>query len=77
MDSRISGDPASSKRRRRAGGRRQAALRDLRVQLALLSHRVGSHLDLKDVDTDRLDIIARHGPLSLTALARRAATPPP
>ncbi|HZO31583.1 MAG TPA: MarR family transcriptional regulator [Chloroflexota bacterium] len=76
MDSRISGDPGALQRRRRLAAAVKLALRDLRVQLALLSHRVGSHLELKDVDLDCLDIIARHGPLSPTALARRAGLHP-
>ncbi|HLZ09727.1 MAG TPA: MarR family transcriptional regulator, partial [Chloroflexota bacterium] len=33
-------------------------------------------LDLKDVDLDCLDLIARHGPLSPSALARRAGLHP-
>jgi len=42
----------------------------------LLNHRVGANLDLKDVDLDCLDLIARHGPLSPSALARRAGLHP-
>src|SRR6478735_1474280 len=52
------------------------SLRDLRVQLSLLIHRVGGRLDLKDVDLDCLDLLARHGPLSPSALARRAGLHP-
>ena len=46
-------------------------LRDLRTELAVYSHRVGAHVELKDVDFDCLDVIARYGPLSPTALAAR------
>ena len=46
-------------------------VRDLRTELAVFSHRVGGHVELKDVDFDCLDVIARHGPLSPTALAAR------
>jgi DNA-binding MarR family transcriptional regulator len=46
-------------------------LRDLRTELAVYSHRVGSHVELKDIDFDCLDVIARHGPLTPTALAAR------
>jgi DNA-binding MarR family transcriptional regulator len=46
-------------------------LRDLRTELAVFSHRVGSRVELKDVDFDCLDVIARHGPISPTALAAR------
>jgi DNA-binding MarR family transcriptional regulator len=52
------------------------SLRELRIQLSLLNHQVGAHLDLKDVDLDCLDLIARHGPLSPSALARRAGLHP-
>lgn len=52
------------------------SLRELRIQLSLLNYRVGSRLELKDVDLDCLDIIDTYGPLSPTALARRAALHP-
>jgi DNA-binding MarR family transcriptional regulator len=48
----------------------------LSVQLSLLNHHVGAHVDLKDVDVDCLDLINRHGPLSPSALARRAGLHP-
>jgi DNA-binding MarR family transcriptional regulator len=44
--------------------------------VSLLNHRVGAHLDLKDVDLDCLELINRHGPLSPSALARRAGLHP-
>src|SRR5690348_9296651 len=46
-------------------------LRDLRTELAVYSHRVGTRVELKDVDFDCLDVIAREGPLTPTALATR------
>ncbi len=52
------------------------ALRELRNQLALLNHQVSDRLGLKDVDLDCLELIARHGPLSPSALARRAGLHP-
>ncbi|MEV6441890.1 MarR family transcriptional regulator [Amycolatopsis sp. NPDC051716] len=52
------------------------ALRELRNQLSLLNHQVSSQLALKDVDLDCLELIARHGPLSPSALARRAGLHP-
>src|SRR5262245_37310933 len=76
MNSRLSDDADGSVRRRRLAAAVKLALRDLRVQLALLNHQVGTHLELKDVDIDCLDIIARHGPLSPTVLARRAGLHP-
>jgi DNA-binding MarR family transcriptional regulator len=51
-------------------------LRNLRIQLALLNHQVGTQVDLRDVDLDCLDLITLHGPLSPTALARRAGLHP-
>ena len=51
-------------------------LRELSSQLSLLNHRIGARLDLKDVDLGCLDLIARDGPLTPTALARRAGLHP-
>jgi DNA-binding MarR family transcriptional regulator len=52
------------------------SLRDLSVQMSLLSHRIGGRLDLKGTDLECLDLIDRHGPLSPIALARRAGLHP-
>jgi DNA-binding MarR family transcriptional regulator len=68
--------PGDARHRRRTGNEIKAALRDLRIQLVLLNHQVGGKLALKDVDLDCLDLIARHGPLSPTELARRAGLHP-
>src|SRR5687768_12504578 len=65
-----------TQRRRRLTAEVKQSLRDLRIQLALLSHRVGARLDLRDVDHDCLDLLARHGHLSPTALARLAGLHP-
>jgi DNA-binding MarR family transcriptional regulator len=54
----------------------KASLRELRSQLSLLNHRVGAHVELKDVDLDCLELLSRHGPLSPSALARRAGLHP-
>ncbi|MGW6279395.1 MarR family transcriptional regulator [Kribbella sp. NPDC055071] len=62
--------------RRRTGNEIKAALRDLRIQLALLNHQVGGKLALKDVDLDCLDVLARSGPLTPSALARQAGLHP-
>jgi DNA-binding MarR family transcriptional regulator len=51
-------------------------LRNLRIQLALLNHQVGTQVDLRDGDLDCLDLIMLDGPLSPTALARRAGLHP-
>ena len=52
------------------------SLRELSNQLSLLNRHVGAHLELKDVDLDCLEFIARHGPLTPTALARRTGLHP-
>jgi DNA-binding MarR family transcriptional regulator len=52
------------------------SLRELNVQLSLLSHHVAVHLSLNDVDLDCLDLIALHGPMSPSTLARRAGLHP-
>jgi DNA-binding MarR family transcriptional regulator len=60
-----------SRDRRRKVTAVTSGLRDLRIELALLNHRVGSRVELKDIDFDCLDVIARHGPMSPGALAQR------
>jgi DNA-binding MarR family transcriptional regulator len=64
------------RRRKRLMAAILASMRELSIQLGLLNHHVGAHVELKDIDLDCLDLIARHGPLSPTALARRAGLHP-
>jgi DNA-binding MarR family transcriptional regulator len=52
------------------------ALRDLGVELSLLSQRISGHLDLKGTDLQCLDLIDGHGPLSPGTLARMAGIHP-
>jgi DNA-binding MarR family transcriptional regulator len=66
----------SAPSRRRTTNSIKESLRALSLQLSLLNHRVGARLDLRDVDFDCLDLVERHGPLSPTALARRAGLHP-
>ena len=66
----------AARRRRRLTTTIKESLRELSNQLSLLNHHVGAHLDLKDVDMDCRELIARHGPLSPSALARRAGLHP-
>jgi DNA-binding MarR family transcriptional regulator len=47
-------------------------LRDLRNQLASLNQRVGTRLELKGIELDCLDLIARFGPINPGNLARQA-----
>ena len=60
MKTRVQGKPAAVR----------LLLRELSGQLAQLNHRVGSRAKLKDGDLASLDILARNGPMSPTALAR-------
>ena len=72
----ITSDAEAARRRRRLTVAVKQSLRELRVHLALLNHHIGAHLDLKDIDIDCLDLLARNGPLSPTALARLAGLHP-
>ncbi|WP_181721685.1 MarR family transcriptional regulator [Nocardia gipuzkoensis] len=65
-----------ARHRRRLTARVKGSLRDVRSQLALLNRQVGTHLDLKDIDFDCLDLINGHGPLSPSALAKQAGIHP-
>jgi DNA-binding MarR family transcriptional regulator len=64
------------RRRQRSTAKIRDSLRELRIQLSLLNYRVGSQLGLKDVDLDCFDIIDSYGPISPSALARRAGLHP-
>jgi DNA-binding MarR family transcriptional regulator len=61
----------SSKERHRRVAAALSGLHDLRRELALLNHRVGIRVQLKNLDLDCLAVIARHGPITPTALASR------
>jgi DNA-binding MarR family transcriptional regulator len=76
MSSIASGEAEAARRRRRLTNAIKESLRDLRNQLSLLNHRVGARVELKDIDLDCLELINRHGPLSPSALARRAGLHP-
>src|SRR5260370_29528151 len=52
------------------------SLRDLGTQLSQLNTSVGSRLDLKATDLGCLDLISRYGPISPSALAKRAGLHP-
>jgi DNA-binding MarR family transcriptional regulator len=76
MDSTLPGAASAIRRRRRLNGRIKEALRDLAVQMALLNHRVGTHLGLRDADLECLDLVSRFGPIGPTALAKHAGLHP-
>jgi DNA-binding MarR family transcriptional regulator len=52
------------------------ALREVGGELSRLNQSVGGRLDLKGTDLECLDLITRYGPLSPSALARRAGLHP-
>jgi DNA-binding MarR family transcriptional regulator len=70
------GPADSGRQRRRLTAGIKGSLRDLSNQLSLLNHHVGARVELKDADLDCLDLVNRHGPLSPSALARRAGLHP-
>ena len=76
MSSVTSGQADARRRKRRLTNTIKESLRELSIQLSLLNHQVGTRLDIRDVDLDCLDIVARTGPLSPSALARRAGLHP-
>jgi DNA-binding MarR family transcriptional regulator len=71
----MEGEVTEKQRHGRERRRRVAAvgrvLRDLRIELAVLNHRVGTRVELRDLDFDCLDVIARSGPLTPSVLASR------
>ena len=67
----LAGSGEARRARRRRIAEAKQSLRELRIELAVLNHRVGSRTQVKDVDLDCLDVINRYGPISPTALARR------
>src|SRR5216110_3059292 len=72
----VSSNRQEATRRQKAASDVRQALRELRIQLALLNYSVGSQVELKDIDLDCLDILDTAGPLSPSALARRAGVHP-
>src|SRR5260221_12302795 len=68
--------PGAARHRRLLNRAVKESLRDLSAQLSLLNHSVGGRLDLKATDLECLDLITRYGPLSPSALARRAGLHP-
>src|SRR5215470_6900306 len=72
----VPGAVAAARARRRQITGIKESLRAMGTQLSLLNHQVGARVELKDVDLNCLDLLARHGPLSPTALARRAGLHP-
>jgi DNA-binding MarR family transcriptional regulator len=76
MSSIVPDGAEDARQRRRLIASIKETLRDMRNQLSLLNHQVSARVELKDVDLDCLEIIGRYGPLSPSALARRAGLHP-
>ena len=76
MESILPGDAGAGPHHGRLNRAIKESLRDLGAQLSLLNHSVGTRLDLKAADLECLDLITRYGPLSPSALARRAGLHP-
>ena len=76
MNETSSVDPGAVPRRGQLNQAVRESLRDLSIQMSLLSNRIGGHLDLKGTDLECLDLIDRYGPLSPSALARRVGLHP-
>ena len=72
----VPGAVAAARTRRRLITGIKESLRAMGTQLSLLNHQVGARIELKDVDLNCRDLLARHGPLSPPALARRAGLHP-
>ncbi|MBO0754489.1 MAG: MarR family transcriptional regulator [Bradyrhizobiaceae bacterium] len=76
MNSKFSDAQESGKHRQRVTAAIKRLLRDLRNQLSVLNRQIGARIDLKEIDHDCLDLIARDGPLSPSALAEKAKLHP-
>ena len=70
------GPHAVTRQRRELNRAIRQSMRDLAVQLSLLTHQIGGRLDLKGTDLDCLDLIDRYGPIGPGALARRTGLHP-
>jgi DNA-binding MarR family transcriptional regulator len=70
------GRRAGTRQRRELNRAVRQSMRDLAVQLSLLTHQIGGRLDLKGTDLDCLDLIDRYGPIGPGALARRTGLHP-
>jgi DNA-binding MarR family transcriptional regulator len=76
MESILPGDADAGPNHGRLNRAVRESLRELGAQLSLLNHSVGTRLDLRAADLECLDLITRYGPLSPSALARRAGLHP-
>ena len=68
--------PEERRGRRRVANEVQDALRELNGHLVVLNQRVSARVALRSVDLTCLDLVARFGPISPSALAKRAGMHP-
>jgi DNA-binding MarR family transcriptional regulator len=76
METIAPGDRPPAQSRGRLTQALKNSLRDLGTQLSRLNNSVGVRLDLRPTDLGCLDLISQHGPISPSALAKRAALHP-
>jgi len=69
-------EPGAASRRGRLNRDVRESLRELGIQLSQLNQSVSARIDLKATDLGTLDLIGRYGPISPSALAKRAAMHP-
>src|SRR5215471_7652939 len=68
--------PRAASRRGRLNRDVRESLRELGIQLSQLNQSVSARIDLKATDLGTLDLIGRYGPISPSALAKRAGMHP-
>ncbi|MBS1677635.1 MAG: MarR family transcriptional regulator [Actinobacteria bacterium] len=76
MNSKINKPAAADAGRAQLEAEIRGALRELSSQLSNLNQRVGSKVELRQIDLNCLDRIAREGPLSPSTLSRRSGLHP-
>lgn len=72
----VASSGGGARQRRRLVADVKQSLRELAIEVSLLNHRVGAQAGLRDGDLACLDLVLRDGPLSPSALARRAGVHP-
>src|SRR5947209_2438454 len=75
MDS-VASSAEASLAKRKAINEVTEAMRELAVQMAVVSARAGEQVGLRDIDLKCLDILMRDGAQSASALARRTGMHP-
>jgi DNA-binding MarR family transcriptional regulator len=76
METIVPGHWSPAQSRGRLNQALKSSLRNLGAQLSRLNNSVGVRLDLRPTDLGCLDLISQHGPISPSALAKRAGLHP-